>query len=283
MLIDVDARRAYCYTGGKPFDAALPTAVFIHGAQNDHSVWALQSRYFAHHGFNVLAVDLPGHGRSGGPALASVEDMASWLVALLDAAGAARVLLIGHSMGSLVALEAAARMADDAAPGRVIGLAMLGTTYPMKVSEALLTSARANEPAAIDQVTIWSHARANLLQPQNPASPLAGVSTMGVARRLMQRLSIINPEQLFFTDFSACNAYADGEAAARALTCPVLFIFGSRDMMTPARSTTVLTSAVAAVTTTRVVQVDAGHALMAEQSDAVLDALFKFAGGLKSA
>lgn len=281
MLLEIEARRAYCYTGGKLFDARLPTAVFIHGAQNDHSVWALQSRYFAHHGFNVLAVDLPGHGRSAGPALASVEAMAAWLLALLDTAGATRVLLIGHSMGSLVALEAAARMAgSDAAPARVIGLAMLGTTYPMKVSEALLATARDDEPAAIDQVNIWSHARANLLQPQNPAAPLAGVSTMGVARRLMQRLSAINPQQLFFTDFSACNAYANGEAAARALECPVLFIFGNADMMTPARSTTLLTSAVAAVTTTRVVQVDSGHALMAEQSDAVLDALFKFAGGL---
>ncbi len=273
MLLTIQDSTAYCYGGGKPFDAALPTAVFIHGAQNDHSVWALQSRYFAHHGFNVLAVDLPGHGRSKGAALTSVEAMAVWLVALLDAAGVERALLIGHSMGSLIALEASRLLA----PARVAGLAMIGTTYPMKVSDALLGMARDNEGAAIDMVNIWSHARANLLQPQNAVSPQAGVSAMGVARRLMQRMSALNPDRLFFTDFSACNAYAGGEAAAAALACPVLFVFGSKDMMTPARSTKLLTSAVAAVTSSRVVQIDAGHSLMTEQSGAVLDALFGFA------
>ncbi|HYD82169.1 MAG TPA: alpha/beta fold hydrolase, partial [Paucimonas sp.] len=66
MLLNVQGHEAYCYTGGKKFDATLPTVAFVHGAQHDHSVWILQSRYFAHHGFNVLAVDLPGHGRSKG-------------------------------------------------------------------------------------------------------------------------------------------------------------------------------------------------------------------------
>lgn len=268
MIYDVQGFEAYCYTGGKPFNPAQPTAVFIHGAQNDHSVWALQTRYFAHHGFNVLAVDLPGHGRSKGAALASVEAMAAWLVALLDAAGADRALLVGHSMGSLIALEA-----SHQAPHRVSGLAMVGTTYPMKVSDALLESAKNDEPAAIDMVNIWSHT----MTAQNPACPLAGVSSMGTARRLMQRMSAINPEHLFFTDFTACNSYANGEAAARAASCPVLFIFGSKDMMTPARSTKLLTSAVAQG---KVVQVDAGHQMMAEQPGAVLDALYSFAKGL---
>ena len=269
MIYTVDEQAAYAYTAGKPFNAALPTFVFIHGAQNDHSVWAGQSRYFAHHGVNVLAVDLPGHGRSGGPALASVEAMARWIIALLDAAGVGKAVLIGHSMGSLIALEAASQ-----SPARVTALAMLGTTYPMKVSNALLDGARENEPVAIDTVNIFSHARAQTFQPQHPQSPLAGVSTMGVARRLMQRMSAINPAQLFYTDFNACNAYANGEAAARALACPVLFVFGAKDMMTPARSTALLTNAMAS---SRTVMIDAGHSLMTEQPDAVLDALIGFA------
>ncbi|MDB5745253.1 MAG: alpha/beta hydrolase, partial [Massilia sp.] len=120
MILDIHGKAAYCYSGGKPFDAALPTVVFIHGAQNDHSVWALQSRWFAHHGFGVLAVDLPGHGRSAGPALASVEAMAGWLLAVFDAAGVTRAMLVGHSMGSLIALEASYR-----APERVRALALL--------------------------------------------------------------------------------------------------------------------------------------------------------------
>lgn len=269
MLYTVNDRAAYAYTGGKAFDAALPTVVFIHGAQNDHSVWGLQSRWFAHHGYGVLAVDLPGHGRSAGPALASVEQMADWLLALLDAAGVERALLVGHSMGSLVALEA-----NHRAPGRVRGLAMLGTTYPMKVSDALLATARDDEQTAIDMVNIWSHSSIA----HKPSSPAPGFSVMGGARRLMQRMSAINPEQLFHTDFSACNAYANGEAAARAAACPTLFIFGAKDMMTPPRSTRMLTGAIAHG---KIVTVDAGHSLMSEQPDAVLDALIGFAGTLK--
>src|SRR3954464_14452656 len=132
MIVKVHGADAYFYTGGKAIDPARPSAVFIHGAQNDHSVWILQTRYFAHHGFNVLAVDLPGHGRSKGAALASVEQMAAWVLAVMDAAGVDKALLIGHSMGSLIALEA-----SHLAPQRVSRLAMLGTTYPMKVSDAL--------------------------------------------------------------------------------------------------------------------------------------------------
>ena len=262
MIVDVEGSEAYCYTGNKEFDPALPTVVFIHGAQNDHSVWILQTRHFAHHGFNVLALDLPGHGRSKGAAKTTVEAMAVWLLALLDAVRVPAAMLVGHSMGSLVALAA-----SHQAPERVSKLAMLGTTYPMRVSAALLETAHNDEPAAIDMVNIWSHS----MRAQNPACALAGVSTMGSARRLMQRMSAINPQQLFHTDFSACNAYANGEAAAHAVACPALFIFGSPDMMTPARSPRLRATAIGHA---QVVHVDAGHSLMTEQPDAVLDALF---------
>jgi pimeloyl-ACP methyl ester carboxylesterase len=269
VIYTVQGANAWCYSGGKAFDPRQPTAVFIHGAQNDHSVWALQTRYFAHHGFNVLALDLPGHGRSSGPALGSVEAMATWLLALLDAASVNDALLIGHSMGSLVALEAA-----HMAPQRVRGLAMLGTTYPMKVSDTLLETSRDDEPAAIEMVNTWSHSSIA----QKPSCPGPGFYVPGNLRRLMQRMSELNPDQLFYTDFAACNAYANGEAAAASVRCPALFVFGSKDAMTPPRSTKLLTSSIAHG---RVVTVDAGHALMAEQPDAVLDALFSFASTLK--
>ena len=265
MIYSVLGNDAYCYTGGKAFNPAQPSAVFIHGAQNDHSVWILQTRYFAHHGFNVLAVDLPGHGRSKGPAMDSVEKMAAWILEVLDAAGVDKAVMIGHSMGSLIALEA-----SHMAPARVSHLAMVGTTYPMKVSDALLETSKNNEQAAIDMVNIFSHSSIA----QKPSCPGPGFYTMGGARRLMQRMSQVNPAQLFYTDFFACNAYANGELAAQALTCPALFIFGSKDMMTPPRSTKTLTTA---IPHGKVVTVDAGHSLMAEQPDAMLDALFGFA------
>jgi pimeloyl-ACP methyl ester carboxylesterase len=130
----------YCYTGGKAFDAAKPTVVFIHGVLNDHSVWILQSRYLANHGWNVLAVDLPGHCRSAGEAPSSVEEGADFIAALLDAAGVPKAALVGHSWGSLIALEAAARLKDASATW-----CWWARPSPMKVSPALI-EASLNDP-----------------------------------------------------------------------------------------------------------------------------------------
>ncbi|MDQ2820500.1 MAG: alpha/beta hydrolase [Pseudomonadota bacterium] len=265
MLLTVHDHPAYCYTGGKAFDPLLPTVVFIHGAQNDHTVWALQTRYFAHHGYGVLAVDLPGHGRSKGVALTTVEAMATWLLALLDAASVQKAVLVGHSMGSLIALEAACQ-----APVRVAKLALVGTTYPMKVADALLATARDDEPRAIDMVNAWSHSSIA----HKPSAPAPGFYVMNGSRRLMQRMSAINPHQLFFTDFSACNNYTNGAVAAASITCPTLFLFGSKDIMTPPKSTKAFTASIAHGT---VLTVSAGHQLMSEAPDAVLDALYQFA------
>lgn len=266
MLLNIQGHDAYCYTGGKAFDPTLPTAVFIHGAQNDHSVWILQTRYFAHHGFGILAVDLPGHGRSQGSALTSVETMADWLLALLDAAGVQKATLIGHSMGSLIALETAGK-----APARVSKIALVGTAYPMKVSDLLLNAAKNDEQSAIDMVNIWSHSSIA----QKPSCPGPGFYVMNGAQRLMQHIARRNPELVFYTDFCACNAYANGEASAKSVTCPTLFLLGKRDIMTPPKATALLTKTIPHATV-RLIE-NSGHALMAEQPDAVLDALFAFA------
>ena len=266
MLFSVQGHDAYCYTGGKPFDPTLPTVVFLHGAQNDHSVWILQTRYFAHHGFGVLAVDLPGHGRSKGPALGSVEAMADWLLALLAAAGVQQASLIGHSMGSLIALQTAFQ-----APAMVNKLALVGTAYPMKVSDTLLDAARDDVQTAIDMVNIWSHTTIA----HKPACPGPGFSVIGGGQRLMQRIAAMNPEKVFYTDFSACNTYANGENAAKTVTCPTLFLLGKRDMMTPPKATATLTRLIAHAQVVTLEQ--CGHALMAEQPDAVLDTLYGFA------
>jgi len=266
MNLLVQGHQAYCYTGGKTFDPALPTAVFIHGAQNDHSVWGLQSRYFAHHGHGVLAVDLPGRGRSDGPALTSIAGMSAWLIALLDSAGVGQAMLIGHSMGSLVALETAA-----AAPSRVSRLALLSAAYPMRVSDALLGAAREDQQRAIDMVNIWSH---STMSPK-PSSPGPGFNVMEGSRRLMQHIARRGPEGLFHTDFSVCNSYSNGEAAAAGVTCPTLLLLGQRDMMTPPRAATALAQGISQART--VLLAGAGHDLMAEQPDAVLDTLYSFA------
>src|SRR5450759_3833989 len=223
MQFEVNGKQAYAYTGGKVFDAKLPTVIFIHGAQCDHSVWILQSRYIAHHGYGVLAVDLPGHGRSAGPALASIEALAAWLIAVQDAAGVSEAAIVGHSMGSLIALECAARH-----PGRVAKIALLATAYPMKVSPELLQATKNNEPLAQDMVNIWSH----LAYAQYPNNPGPGFWVIGENLRLMQR----QKPGVMHVDFAACNAYAGGAEAAAKVRCPALFLLARRDSMTPVRA-----------------------------------------------
>ncbi len=274
MLIDVDGKSAYAYTGGKRFDASLPVVVFIHGAEHDHSVWSLQSRYLAHHGHAVLAVDLPGHGRSVGPVLASVDAMADWTLALLAAIGAGsttRATIVGHSMGSLIALEAAARNAARVAGHAIIErIALLATAYPMQVSDALLDATRDDEPRAIEMISIWSSDTAYGGYSHKPSAPAPGFGIVWGGRRLMQR----QPKGVLHNDFVACNAYRNGEAAARAVRCPALFILGANDAMTAARSG----KALAAVMSDARVEVllGSGHLVMAEAPDATLDALKSF-------
>jgi pimeloyl-ACP methyl ester carboxylesterase len=269
MIIQLHEKAAYVYTGGKALDAAQPSVVFLHGAQHDHSVWALQSRYFAHHGFNVLAVDLPGHCRSDGPALPTIGALADWLAALLDALGVERAMLVGHSMGSLIALDFAGRY-----PARTSALALVATAVPMPVSEALLEAASEREAEAIALVNRWSHST----MAAKPSCPGPGFWLHGMNQRLMERVAARGEPLLFHTDFAACNSYANGLARAAAVRCPVQLVLGSKDMMTPPRATRALVDALAAGgTRADIATLDAGHALMSEAPDATLDVLYAFA------
>jgi pimeloyl-ACP methyl ester carboxylesterase len=261
VKLQVQGREVYAYTGGKPFDPALPTLVFIHGALNDHSVWTLLARWFAHHGFGVLAVDLPGHMRSAGPALTSVEAMADWLLALLDAAQVKQAALAGHSMGSLVALEAAGR-----APERVSRLVMIGTAVPMPVSAALLDASREAPGKAIDMVVAYSYSTLAA----KPSYPGPGAWLRGGGRALMRQVLAHQGDALLFhTDFSACNAYRGGLDAAARVRCASHLIVGAFDQMTAPRAAREIAVALKAP----VHSVNAGHFLMQEQPDAVLAAM----------
>ncbi len=262
--------RLYAYTGGRPFDAARPAIVFLHGAQHDHSVWILQSRYLAHHGYSVLAFDLPGHMRSDGPALASVEAMADRLRDGIVAAGITKVLLVGHSMGSLIALELARRI-----PDRAVGVALVAAAFPMRVSDALLGATRSDVPQAMDMINVWSHSSATAAFERKPCNPAPGFSNVWQNLRLMQRIAGRDGPDVLPLDFAACNGYGGGLEAARALPCPALFVLGSQDVMTPPRAAEAL---IAACPDAAVVQLDGGgHSLMAERPDQVLAALRDFA------
>jgi pimeloyl-ACP methyl ester carboxylesterase len=265
MRIHVNGADLYAYTGGKPFDAAQPTAVFIHGVLGDHSVWILQTRYLAHHGWNVLAIDLPGHARSGGEPPATVEQAADVVLALLKAMHISQAALIGHSFGSLIALEAAAR-----APAQVSHLALIGTAYPMKVAPALLAGTLDAPERAIHMVNVYSHS--TLAPPPSALGP--GTWLHGGSRALMRRVLASNRKvNLFYAGFKACDGYVGGEQAMSAVHCRTLFLIGRHDQMTPPESAHALATH---ARLTKVVEVNAGHALMTEAPDEVLFALRDF-------
>jgi pimeloyl-ACP methyl ester carboxylesterase len=258
MQLNVQGHSCFvsCGSGGDDaLDPALPAIVLVHGAQLDHAAWDMQSGSLARHGFAVLAVDLPGHGRNAAMAtLPSIEAMADWIIAVLDAAGVRSTTFAGHSMGSLVALECAARH-----PGRVDGIALLATAFPLRVAQSLLDATRQDEPGAMAKINVWSHSK--------------GAAQSAAAEANLRTMQRQKPGVLHH-DFSICNDYAAGLASAAAVRCPALLICGERDIMTPPKAAAEIGTALG---NSRTITIPgAGHNLMGEAPDAVTDALVSF-------
>jgi pimeloyl-ACP methyl ester carboxylesterase len=259
----IDGRHVHAGTGGPDFDSAKPPIVFIHGAGMDHSVWAWQTRWFAWRGHGVLALDLPGHGRSDGPPLATIEAMADWIAQVLNHLDAAPAVLVGHSMGSLVALAAASRHAD-----KVRALALVGTALSMAVGQDLRDAAAANSADAIAMINLWGFgARAGMGQAQTPGFWMAGAGD--------RLLAWANPG-VISNDLLACHAWADGARIAPTVAQPVLILQGALDMMTPLKGAKALA---AALPNARLQIFErAGHMVMVEEGAGVLAALAEFVG-----
>jgi len=244
----------FAYTAGHAFDKAKPTMVFVHGAGLDHSSFLLQSRYFGYHGWNVLAVDLPGHGRSTGSPIATIQGMAEELCKFV---AAEKFSIVGHSMGSLIALQCAAQV-----PTRIERIALIGIAYPMKVGEAFLDAAKRDNYDAFDMHTIWGHAAR--LPLGRDATP--GMWTYGDTQARLERLA----PGVLYNDLKACNDYLlEGE-----VRCPALFVLGERDVMTPPRRAKEIQEKIPDAKTVRIVL--SGHTLMTEAPDQTLDALIDF-------
>jgi pimeloyl-ACP methyl ester carboxylesterase len=258
MEIEVDGERAFVATGGRTIDPDCPTLVLVHGAGMDHTVWALQSRYLAHHGRNVLVPDLPGHGRSAGAAPGDVDAMAEWLFRMCDVVGCDTVAVAGHSMGSLVALSAAARR-----PERVRALSLFATACPMTVGTPLLDAAAAGSCDAVDMITLWGIGASAQLG----GNPAPGLWVNGMARRLLERAR----PGVLHADLGACNSYQDGLGAAARVACPTVVVVAAGDRMTPPRAAAPL---IAALSNSRRIEIpDCGHMMMIERPDAVLEIL----------
>jgi pimeloyl-ACP methyl ester carboxylesterase len=221
-------------------------------------VWALLARWFAHRGCAVLAPDLPGHGRSRGAPLGSIADMADWTTALIKASGAGSAAVVGHSMGSLIALEAAARH-----PKHVHALGLIGAAAAIPVAPQLLAAAKLNAHQAIEMICIWGYGyRAGI-----GGSLAPGLWMRGGAERLLERARA----GVLFADLLACNNYQDGASSAAAVNVPAILVLGERDLMTPLKAGRELAKTLADAR--QVVLEGAGHMLMSERPDEVLDAM----------
>jgi pimeloyl-ACP methyl ester carboxylesterase len=257
MRLEVDGRIVFASSGGKPHEPGQPLIVFVHGAGMDHSVWALQSRWIAHHGRNVLAVDLPGHGGSDGPPLLDIGALADWTARLIAAAGAPRAALVGHSMGALIAIETAARHE------RVASLTLIGVAGKMPVHPDLLDAAAAYSRDAIAMVSLWSLGAAAT----RGGNPAPGLWMLGETERLLERAA----PGVLHADLAACDNYSGAVAAAARVRCPTTLILGERDQMTPPKMGRALALEIAGAKT--IVLAGAGHMPMLERPDEILDAL----------
>ncbi len=261
MELTVDDRVVFAFTNGRDFAPEKPTALFVHGAGMNHSVWTLQARYFAHHGANAVAIDLPGHGQSEGPPKPTIEEMGDWIAAVIDQLDTGPAVLVGHSMGALICLQAAA-----AHPSKVRQLALLGISPSMPVHPALLEAAAEGLPLAAELVSSWGHGPAGHIG----GNRAPGGWLMGHALKLLEKA----PKGVLHNDLAACNAYENGMAAAAAIQCPTLVVSGAHDRMTPAREGAKL---IETIKDAELIEIDgSGHLMLVEKPDETLDALIRW-------
>ena len=258
MIFEVDGQAAFATTGGAPFDPARPAVIFLHGAGFDRTTWRLQTRYFAHHGRSVLAVDFPAHGRSQGKPLATIATMADWTAHLIEVAGLQSAALVGHSMGALVALECAARY-----PQKVRALGLCGVAAEMPVHPEMLSSAQANTLKVQELMTFWGIGSA--LHKGGMVSP-----GLWLRRESLAVLSGNQPD-VIHADLAACNAYKDALVRAAGVKCPAVLVLGDGDLMTPPAKGKVLAAALPGARTVMVA--GSGHFMMVERPDETLEAL----------
>jgi pimeloyl-ACP methyl ester carboxylesterase len=252
----------YLSTCGRPRREGGPTVVLVHGAGMDHTVWALQGRHLAFHGWNVLAVDLPGHGRSRGiAALGSIENLADWLAGLIADADPKPAALVGHSMGALAALATAARH-----PRRVASVCLLGAAAQMPVHPELLALAAAHDAKAVELMVDWAFGPRGLVG----GNPQPGGWLQGAARSLLRR----GDPAVLSLDLAACDAWRDGREAAAAVRCPALVVVGALDRMTPPDASRALAGLIPAARTATIE--GAGHMTMVEAPDAVREVIGRF-------
>ena len=262
MKFKVNNEEVFASTGGRPFDKKKPLIIFLHGSGFNHTVWMLQTRYFAFHGYSVLALDLPGHGFSGGKCIRSIENMADWLKKLIEVSGCKNTSLIGHSQGCLIGLECAARY-----PKIIKSLSLIGGSGAMPVNQLLLDLAENNNKKVVDLMMDWSHGPAGKFGTHS----IPGMNHINIGTALITSKSLKNTLGI---DLQACNNYTNGFGAAKKLSLPTLSILGEQDKMCSLKAGNKLANVIQN-NQIHIIK-NCGHMIMLEEADQTLTILKKF-------
>ena len=197
-------------------DKKKPSILLMHGSGLTHIVWSLHEQFYSSQGFNVLSVDLPGHGNSSGPALLSIEEISDWVKILMKNADIKKIIIIGHSQGGLVGIDFASRY-----PELTEKVVLVATSYKMPVNQDLIDLAEAGDEKSILLMMKWSYEGAKAFIGGNPVKKIINSS-----RDIKEILAV---------DLNACNNSKDGENAIKKINCPTLCIFGDLDKMVPVK------------------------------------------------
>ncbi|MDC0194730.1 alpha/beta hydrolase [Alphaproteobacteria bacterium] len=262
MQFVVNNHKVFASTGGRPFDKKKPVIIFLHGSGFDHTVWMLQTRYFAFHGYSVLALDLPGHGLSKGQCLTSIEDMADWIKSVMKSLGCKEASLVGHSQGCLISLECASRF-----PSLIKTVTLMGGSGSMPVNPLLLELAEKNDFKVVDLMMDWCHGPAG----QFGTHAIPGMSHVNIGAAIITTKPLSKTLAL---DLHACNNYKNGFEVAKNLIQPVLSILGDQDKMCPPKTGKKLTSLIKDCDL-KVIK-NCGHMMHLEEANTTLSLLKKF-------
>ena len=201
-------------TGGMQFDGKKPSIILIHGSGLSHIVWSLHEQFYASHGFNVLSVDLPGHGNSDGPALKSIQEISDWIKLIMQTIKISKIIIIGHSQGCLVGIDFASRY-----PNLLSSLVLVAGSYKLPVNQDLIDLAEAGDDKAILLMMKWGYEGSKAFIGGNPVKKI-----INSTREIREILAV---------DLNACNNYKSGKESLEKINCPTLCIFGDLDKMVP--------------------------------------------------
>jgi pimeloyl-ACP methyl ester carboxylesterase len=201
-------------TGGTDFEKEKPSILLMHGSGLTHIVWSLHEQFYATQGYNVLSVDLPGHGNSEGPSLKSIEEISDWIKSLMNVLDIKKLVIIGHSQGSLVGIDFAARY-----PDLINSLVLVAGSYKMPVNQDLINYAEAGDEKAVLLMMKWGYEGSKAFIGGNPVKKIINSS-----REIREVLAV---------DLNACNNYKDGKESLEKINCSTLCIFGDLDKMVP--------------------------------------------------